>query len=306
MARRDSRATLMLVLALASACTAAPEKPSEGLIVVATIQPLASLTREVVGDRGTVRCLLPPGASPHTFEPLPRDIAALDGTALLVGMGAGADDWSTRLLAGVGKPPRVITVLELAATDPLPFGGDDDHGAEVSHDPHAWLDPLRMRDAFVPELARTLAAIDPPGAAGYDERASALAVTLTELDDDLRDALASTSSRKFIAYHDSWRYFAERYGLEQVGAIETVAGDEPTAAELAALIARARAENVRAVIMEPQLGQRMARIVAAELGVVPQMADPLGDPTDPARASYASAMRFNASAIARALGGNPP
>jgi ABC-type Zn uptake system ZnuABC Zn-binding protein ZnuA len=145
--------------------------------------------------------------------------------------------------------------------------------------------------------------MDPAGASGYDERATALAVALTELDDEIRGALAGAGGRGFIAYHDSWRYFAERYGLEQVGSIESVAGDEPTAAELAELIGGARAHAVHAVIMEPQLGQRIARTVAIELGAKLEMADPLGDPTDPARASYVETMRFNAAAFARALGG---
>jgi ABC-type Zn uptake system ZnuABC Zn-binding protein ZnuA len=298
------RRWLWLVLALACGCRSEVTVPSGGIKVVATIQPLASLARELVGSDGSVRCLLPPGASPHTFEPLPRDVAELDGAALLVAVGAGLDDWSSRLLAGVGSPPRLITMLALPATKPLDWpSDDDDHTGNASRDPHAWLDPIRVRDALVPELTRALAELDPKNAEAYRARAATLTATLTELDASLRDTLAGIDARGFISYHDSWRYFAERYGLEQVASIETYAGDEPTAAELAALVHKAREKDVHAVIMEPQLGERVARNIATELGARIEMADPLGDPTDPARATYANAMRFNATAFARALRG---
>jgi len=299
-------AWLAPLVALACGCSGEPVTRSNGVKVVATIQPLASLARELVGADGSVRCLLPPGASPHTFEPLPRDVAELDGAALVIGIGAGLDDWSTRLLAGVGSPPRVITMLALPGTKPLDWASDDERSEHASLDPHAWLDPIRVRDALVPELTRALSEIDPQNADRYRERGAALAAALTDLDASLRQTLAGIEARGFISYHDSWRYFAERYRLDQVASIETYAGDEPTAAELGNLVRIARSRGVHAVIMEPQLGQRVARNIATELGARIEMADPLGDPTDPARATYVGAMRFNAAAFARALGGVAP
>jgi ABC-type Zn uptake system ZnuABC Zn-binding protein ZnuA len=252
--------------------------------------------------------LLPPGASPHTFDPLPRDVAELEGARLLVRVGSGLDDWSERLLAGVGAPPRVLTLLDLAAIRPLEWPTEQDasehdaHGTHHTKDPHAWLDPIRMRDVFLPELARALAEVAPESANGYRARAATLAETLTQADARIRSLLQPIETRRFIAYHDSWRYFAERYDLEQVASIEAYAGDEPTAAELAGLIHIAQSRDVRAVIMEPQLGERIARNIATDLRARIEMADPLGDPTDPARDTYAKAMEFNGAAFARALG----
>jgi zinc transport system substrate-binding protein len=300
--------SLALVAAMQASCTGSAPEPPRGPIVVVTIQPLASLVRDVVGEAGTVRALLPPGASPHTFDPLPRDVAELEGARLLVRVGKGLDDWSERLLAGVGVPPRVLTLLDLAEIRPLDWPTDDDaaeHGHHGSKDPHAWLDPIRMRDAFLPALATALTEVDPEGAKGYRARAATLAATLTRADARIRSSLAAVTATHFIAYHDSWRYFAERYGLEQIASIESYAGDEPTAAELADLIGLARSRDVRAVIMEPQLGERIARNIATDLRARIELADPLGDPTDPARDTYAKAMEFNGAAFARALGGVP-
>ncbi len=299
---RTVRAALTFAVAgLLGACAERSAINERGLLVVATIQPLASIARDVLGDGGSVRSLLPPGASPHTFEPLPRDVGELEGAKLLVRVGAGLDDWSERLLAGVGSPPRVLTVLELANLEPLDWPNDEPAG-HAGLDPHAWLDPLRMRDSVVPELARALGELDPANAELYRARADALAQALTRVDTDIRAVLASVENRRFISYHDSWRYFSSRYDLVQVASIEAYAGDEPTAAELAALIGVAAARDVRAVIMEPQLGGRVARNIATELRARIEMADPIGDPTDPARDTYAKTMLFNGIAFARALG----
>ena len=313
--KRSAGSVIAAAMLLASAslgpggCTSARERDSGGLKVAATIQPLASITREILGERGSVASLLPPGASPHTFEPLPGDLARLQGTVVLVRVGQGLDQWSERLLAASGTPPRTVTFLDLADAHPRPWGGgaSDAHDEENGElDPHIWLDPTRVRDALVPAIADALSAVDPDGAESYRERARVFAARLGELDNEIRDHLRETRTRAFIAYHDTWRYFAERYGLEQVASIEAYAGDEPTAAELSRLVTAARKNAVAAVIMEPQLGERIARNVAAEIDATLEMADPLGNPADPERADYVSCMRFNARAFARALGGARP
>jgi zinc transport system substrate-binding protein len=298
-------------------CHPAPREATHGLKVAATIQPLASIAREILGERGTVASLLPPGASPHTFEPLPGDLARLAGTVLLVRVGIGLDQWSERLLAASGNPVKTVTFLALPDAHPRAWtdgnAGQAPHARDVGSghadggiDPHIWLDPTRVRDALVPALADALSAADPSGAEFYRERARAYAARLGELDAEIQEQLRSVKTRTFIGYHDTWRYFAERYGLEQAGSIESYAGDEPTPAELGRLVALARERNITAVIMEPQLGERVARNIADEIGGKLETADPLGDPSDPARADYVRTMKFNARAFVRALGGATP
>lgn len=296
----------LLVLSLALiACRPSREKDTS-LVVVATIAPLASIAQSLVGPRGEVACLLPPGASPHTFEPLPGDVARIARARLLVRVGAGLDEWSEKLLGSDGGTPTIVTFMDLVATEPLPWRSDGPHEHAAGVDPHVWLDPIRVRDALVPALAGALSVVDPAGRSHYQERARELEDKLTELDDAVRKFLAPLGSRRFVAYHDTWRYFAARYGLETVGAIEAYAGDEPTAAELARLIERARAGEVRAVIIEPQLGERVARSIATEIGAAVAVADPLGDPTVGERADYFTMMLYNARAFSRALAGAPP
>lgn len=304
MRRPCLRAAAALFVALSAVAATARAAP---LQVVATIEPLAMLVREIGGDRVEVAVLVPPGASPHTFEPQPSDVAALARAALLVEMGAGLDAWVRALAAAAAPAPPRTTVADAPGLALLAAPGSheqDGHAAGARVDPHVWLDPIRVRDAIVPALVAALAARDPDGGAAFEQRAAAFRAQLDTLDAEVRRTLAAHGTR-FVAFHAAWRYFAERYGLEQVGVVEEAPGEEPAPRALAALVTRAREAHVPAILVEPQLSPRVAKVLAAEFGATTVLVDPNGDPTDPARSTYAGLMRWNAQAFARALGGPP-
>ncbi|MBW3552809.1 MAG: metal ABC transporter substrate-binding protein [Gemmatimonadetes bacterium] len=260
--------------------------------VVASIHPVAELVREMAGDRAEVRVLLPPGAHADTYEPTPRMAQAVAGARLLVKVGGGLDDW---IGAGASNTPVLILTegMDLTAGDGHPGTGN----------PHVWLDPVLVRDELLPRLADALVAVDPEGAADTRRRAAAFADSLTALHDEIGRLLSDVSSRRFVAAHPSWTYFARRYGLEPVGALHPSPGEEIGTRELARLVAEARSRDVRAVMAEPQLGRAGVAALADELGVRVEVADPIGGEGLEGRDRYTDLMRWNARAFARALGG---
>ncbi|HSG08006.1 MAG TPA: metal ABC transporter substrate-binding protein, partial [Longimicrobiales bacterium] len=110
--------------------------------------------------------------------------------------------------------------------------------------------------------------------------------------------------RDFIATHEAWTYFAERYDLHELGSLYQGPGHEPSAQGLARLVDSARAAGLRAVLAEPQFAETAARALADEVGAEVVVVDPLGGPGVSDREGYFQLMRFNARAFARALG-NP-
>jgi ABC-type Zn uptake system ZnuABC Zn-binding protein ZnuA len=250
------------------------------------------IVRELAGDPIAVSALVPPGASPHTFDPRPGDVARLAQAALVVAVGGELDDWVRPLLGASSRPLEVLTLLDLPGLAPR------------DGDPHVWLDPIRVRDVLAPAIAEQLAALDPAGAADVAGRLSDFQARLTRLDAELRDVLAGPR-RAYVAFHSAWRYFGARYGLEEVGVVEEAPGEEPTPRALADLAAAARRAGVRAILVEPQLDPRVARTLAAEFGATTVLVDPNGDPQDPERARYEPLLRWNARAFARALGATP-
>lgn len=292
--RARTRAHAVVACLWATApCLALAEGP---LRVVATIEPVAMLVRELASDEVEVATLVPPGASPHLFEPRPTDVARLVDAALVVAVGGDLDRWLAPLLGAAARRMETLFLLELPGLAPLPVAPGADR-----RDPHVWLDPIRVRDVLAPAIAERLAALDPVGADDTAARLAAFQARLTRLDAEVRASLAG-AGRHYVAFHGAWRYFGARYGLEEVGVVEEAAGEDPTPRELARLALAARAAGVRAILVEPQLDPRIARTLAAEFGGTTVLVDPNGDPTDPARAGYEALLRWNAQAFARALG----
>jgi ABC-type Zn uptake system ZnuABC Zn-binding protein ZnuA len=280
------------------------------LPAVASIQPIAMIAREIGGDRVTVDSLVPPGASPHTFDPTPGDVARLARARAFVRVGRGLDDWAARLLAAGPRSIEVLTLLDLPGIAPLPSVEEHHHGAhaEAEHeddspavDPHVWLDPLRVRDAMAPAIAALFARLDPEGAGYYAARRDAFAERLTALDAEIRGMLADRG-RRFVSFHRAWAYFAARYGLEEVATVEEFPGEEPTPRELVERVEAARDAGIPAIMIEPQLGGRVAGVIGAEYGASTVIVDPNGDETDPERDTYEELMRFDARGFQRALG----
>lgn len=295
-----------LALACGVVATARADAPPD---VVVTIQPIALLVRALAGERASVTSLVPPGASTHTFEARPGDMAVVGHARLFVEVGAGVDAWSARLRSAAEHPTERVVLIELPGLEPLPADPNerdlDASGGPARFDPHVWLDPIRVRDVIAPALARALVRIDPAGRSRYDANLEALQAEVGHLDAEIRRTLAGHGT-KFVAFHGAWHYFAARYGLEQIGVVEEAPGEEPTPREIAKLVVAVRAAGVPAILVEPQLSPRIAQAIAAEVGAATVTVDENGDPNDPERATYAALMRWNARAFARALGGSPP
>ena len=286
----------------------APEAP---VVVAATLPPIADLARAVGGDAVRVRTVLPPGAHPDSYEATPRTAQLLAEAALVIRVGAAADAW----LGPVEDARELVLTrgMRLHGRHESEGGSEtDEHGhpvaapSDAAHgtgNPHVWLDPIRVRDVLLPRITDALVDVAPRAAAAIRDRASAYADSLTALDAEIRAMLDDVEGRRFVAAHPAWVYFAERYGLEQVGAVHSSPGTELGSRELARLIEETRTAGVRAVIAEPQLGRAGVDALADELDVPVAVADAVGGAGLQDREDYLSLMRYNARAFARALGG---
>jgi len=273
-------------------------RPAAGAVrVVATLFPVADMVRQVGKDAVDVVTLLPAGASPHTFEPTPAQMRAVAEAAVFVEVGAGLDAWAAKLRAAHTGP---MTVITLATGVPL-LGATEREGESHGGDPHLWLDPVLVRDHFVPAIANGLSQADPGHAAAFRAAAAEFEAALTKLDAEIRTTLAPATNRNYVAFHSAWRYFGRQYDLHEVAVVESFPGKEPSAQEIAAMVQRARAAHVRAFLIEPQFSPRLAEQVAQEIGAQLVTVDPLGGPDLPDRRHYLDLMRYDLQAFAKAL-----
>ncbi len=266
--------------------------------VVATIFPLADVVRRLAAEHVDVLTLLPSGASPHTFEPSPTQMRAVADAAMIVRVGAGLDDWALKLANAASPALRQLVIT--AGIDLLSPSNSHYHGSNGS-DPHVWLDPTLMRDTIVPKLGEALQELIPAQAQAIAASTQRYREELTQLDSELRETLAALPQRHFIAFHSAWRYFAHRYGLEEVAVVEESPGKEPSAKTMARLVDVARRHKVHAVLIEPQYSPRLAQQMANEIGGDVATVDPLGSAESSGRTTYLDLMRFNAKAFAEVL-----
>ncbi len=278
----------------------APSSPETPPVVVTSIFPLGDLTRTLAGDGVRVEVLLPPGASPATFEVTPRQLRDLSAARLFLMIGGGLDEWVARLPedAGGGAP-----VVRLSEGIPLLAGG----GHEGEGNPHIWLDPILVRDKILPGIQDALGRTIPMEVLGdLEGRALALSDSLTTLDSEIRALLAPLEQRSFVATHAAWSYFALRYDLDEAGVIHAHPGSEPSSREIAELMAVAREREIHCVFIEPQMGEVAARALATELDLPHCTLDPLGGPAWEERDGYFSLLRYNAGQFSQGLGQGMP
>lgn len=263
--------------------------------VVASIFPIGDLARFMAGDAVRIEVLLPPRAAPSSFEPTARQMGRLTGASAYLFVGGGLDAWAEGL---AGPDAHVVRLTEGMALRE----GHAHEGEPGTGNPHVWLDPVRVRDELLPRIEEALAGAAPESAGAIRERTAALADSLTALDAWVRGALAGVPGRAFVSTHSAWVYFAERYGLEEVGAVYESPGREPSPRHMAELVEAARRAGVGAVFVEPQLGELGARAIAAELGAEVRLLDPQGGEGQEGRDGYLALMRYNTEQLVDALG----
>jgi ABC-type Zn uptake system ZnuABC Zn-binding protein ZnuA len=294
---------ILLLLSLFAAATFAFAKPT----VVVSIHPWYDITRQIALEHANVVRILPPGASPHTFDPTPRDLRRItEADLVIVNGGYGIDGWLLRLIEATGTRVEIVDIfdaLDFANTRAQHYAFDE---AELDRpvDPyapvnsHLWLDPVLVQ-AVVPVVAEGLAELDPENAEAYRANAEALMAELEALHEELMATLEPIRGAAFVPFHDAWPYFAERYGLDLIVEIEPFPGREPTPAYLQYALGLIEGSGAKAIFTEPQLARRPAEVVAESAGLPLYTLDPLGG--TPERERYQDLMRQNARVLVEAL-----
>lgn len=275
---------------------------ADRIAVAVSIDPLADLARRVGGDRIEVLTLIPPGASPHTYELKPSQVARVARARLLVLNGVGFEFWADKLVKAVDNP--ALEVVDTSKGIPILESGDQeeaDHRGEHDHaggNPHIWLDP-RQAMVQVRHIRDALVRADPDHAAVYRTNATGLLTALENLDREIVAEVEGWRRRQFIAFHPAWVYFARRYNLEQVAVIEASPGREPSPVELARIVETAKRIGARAIFAEPQFSPKAVETIAQESGARVLFLDPLGSTL--IDRGYVAMMRYNVAQMASVL-----
>jgi zinc/manganese transport system substrate-binding protein len=243
------------------------------LNVVATLPDFGSLAREVGGDKINLVVLAKPTEDPHFVDARPSFVVSLRNADVLIDGGAELEiGWLPPLLQNarnpkieVGKPGRVqasqgIRLMNVP-TNVTRAAGD----VHALGNPHFTVDPI-ITKAIAQHIAQSFAAVDPPNAAFYEVNYKKFEATINAKLQGWGAIMQPYQGAHVAAYHDSWPYFAHRFGINIDIFLEPKPGIPPSPSHLTEVIGQMKSYHVKAIIVEPYHDRRIAEKVARSTG----------------------------------------
>ncbi len=316
--KRNAVCSILSLLCMLPAVGIAAD--ADRIAVFTSILPQEYFVERIGGDRVQVQALVAPGSSPATYEPTPRQMAALSEATILFRIGVPFENAFVPKIEGMAKGLLIvdtrkgITLREMKAHHHHGEDCDDGEGHDKANheednddhrhvkgqtaccgqdgtDPHVWLSPHLVK-VQARTIADALIETDPAGKPTYEKNLATFLKELDDLDAKLVEALAPVKGKTFMVFHPAWGYFADAYGIQQEP-IE-IEGKDASGLQLARMIDMARNEGVRVIFVQPQFSTRSAERVAEAIGgaVVP---------IDPLARDYVDNLERVAAAVREAL-----
>ena len=267
--KKRLRTTLFLLTVmsmLVSACGGGSAKQTGSILAVESF--LADIAQNVAGERLEVLTLIPVGTDPHAYQPTPQDVAKIAESKLLIVNGAHFEDWLDKTLQNAGGERQVIVASTGLASRKPSAAEIVDPGQPV--DPHFWLDPNNVIK-YAENIRDGFSLADPVGKPVYDQNTEIYISVLKDLDSWIKTQVAQIPPEKrlLVTNHESFGYFADRYGFTIVGTVIPSTSSEaaPSALQMAALIDTIKKNNVKAIFMETGANPQLANQIAQETGV---------------------------------------
>lgn len=295
---------LLVLLSLASVM-AAPAV-AQPLPVVTSFSILADLVKVIGGSHVEVTSLVGPNADAHVFDPTPADAKRLADAKLVVINGLGFEGWMDRLIKSSGYRGSVTVASRGVKTIQEAAGHGHQHGHSHSHaaDPHAWQNPLNVKQ-YVQNIRLALAAAKPAAAQEFEQRAQAYSRDLDALDQSIRERLKPipVAQRRIVTSHDAFGYFAAAYNVKFYPLQGLSTGSEPSAADVVRIINQIKKNKVTAIFVENISDARVLERITKESGARiggTLYADALSEPGT-AVDTYLKLIEHNAATIIKGL-----
>ncbi len=284
------------VAALIAAGPAAAGAPR----VLATIAPVHALAAMVMGGTSALGLLIRGGADPHRYALRPSDARLIENAQVIFWIGPELETALVNAFATLARSAHVVSLSAAGGVRRTRARVSPGQRHSIRADPHIWLDPTNAA-AMVRAMARTLSAVDGANAAAYAANARNSIERLAALDRELRDRLAPVRRVPYVVFHDAYRYFEQRYGLNSLGAVANDPDHPPGARRLRAMQRVMIERKVRCMFVAP--GTRPAIAEMLRRGTVARIAvlDPLGAGNRPGPGAYGLLMRSLAAALTGCL-----
>jgi zinc transport system substrate-binding protein len=311
------RSRLPLLLLVFTLCSAF-QAPAQKLQVITTFAPIQCFAANVAGEAADVRMLLPPGTGPHDYAFSPGDIRKLSQADMVIFNGVGLEEWLDKGIKNAGRKDvtlvdtsQGISVIEGSTAQQIADSSENDpehheasegehhHDEEGGANPHIWLSPQNAIRQ-VENIRDALVAKDPSNAETYRSNATSYIDRLKALDTEIETVTAKLANKNLVTFHDTFPYFAQRYGFKVVATFEAFPGKEPSPRAIKELREVVEKKNVSALFAEPQFSPKAMKVFAQEFKLPVAELDPM-ETGDGAKDFYERVTRKNLAALIAAF-----
>lgn len=281
------------------------------LTVVTSVSPIANIVQNIGGNKINVMGLVPEGVNSHTFELVPSDIIKLSKADLVIINGLYLEDNIDKTVNEIIKKNPHIQLLKLAdnTINSTKWVFDFSFPKDQGHpNPHLWLN-VGYAINYANLIKNKLVQMDPDNADYYIDNAKKYETLLNKLDKGIKKSISTIpqENRKLLTYHDSWAYFASRYNMTVIGAVQPSDFSEPSPLDVAKLIDQIKKEKVPAIFASEVFSNKITDQIAKEARV--SIVQTLRDDTLPGNLTnsnhtYVGMMIENMKNMVIPLGGN--
>ena len=244
-------------------------------VITVSIAPYKYFVEKITGDDFMVNVMVPSGADPHVYEPVPNQISGLRRSEAYVSN--GFLDFEITWLDRFFEINKTMKHLSLSGNINLIESHSHSHNHNEdteTADPHYWVSPDCAK-IMAKDIKEFLVALNPERREFYESNYAKLDSVIDNIDNEARQLFANCAKRAFMIYHPNLAYLARHYNLEEISV--EYEGKEPPPARLRYLIDRARAENLKAIFVQKEFDVKNAKAIADEIGANVVIIDPLSE-----------------------------
>lgn len=279
--------TILLTTAiLVSGCGKQKEQQTNPEIIT-SIFPIYDITANISPERGKAGYIVPIGANPHTFEPVPSMVARLQKVKLFIGINHHFDGWVEKYIPQSARKVYLAEALK-------------DRIENHHHNPHIWLSLVSAK-TIATTIAHNLTSLNTADAGTINSNLTGYLKKLDTLNKKYLTAFSAAGSKSLVQWHPAWNYVAEDYGLTIAGTIQSGHGDKPSVKKMKELTQTMKSQNIRVIVVGLRVQSSAVETLARETGARILPLDSLGDPSQPQKSSYLKNMEQNLNKLLEAL-----
>jgi zinc transport system substrate-binding protein len=267
---------VMFILMLSSVSSVYPQQnenssrqDSEKIKVVASFYPFYEIAKEIGGNNTIVTSVIPMGVEPHDWELTPQQIPGIIEADMIIYNGIGFDSWLGKkeqfrnsFLVDISKDLQLIK-LGQQESENLGHTGQI-YDLTYGYDPHIWLDPLLVKN-ISKTISNALIKLDPDNTDSYFRNTKNFNQELDTLDSLIKKSLANCELKDFITFHESFHYFANRYGLTQHAVHGSSPEGEILPQQIITIISLAKDLGIDTIYSEELKDPRLSQTLASEI-----------------------------------------